>query len=161
MRLLQVDDVENPLEGEFVEVETVAHVIVGGDGFGVVVNHDRAETVAANGVQGLHTAPVELDTGAYTVGTRAKHNDASSIVFVGDVMRYRGLYSLICQIEIVGLGRIFSCQRVYLLHRRQNAMLFAKITHNKQGLVHVAALRLEAHGTGNLEVGESVDLCLS
>ena len=38
--LFQFDDVHNALEGEFVKVEPVAHVIVGGDGLGVVVDHD-------------------------------------------------------------------------------------------------------------------------
>ena len=39
-RLLQVDNVEHTLEGELVEVETVAHVVVRRNGFGVIVNHD-------------------------------------------------------------------------------------------------------------------------
>ena len=45
-----IDDVHNTFECEFVEVKTVAHIVVGRYGFGVVIYHDRAITLLANGV---------------------------------------------------------------------------------------------------------------
>ena len=69
MGLFKLDNVEHPLEGEFVEVETVAHIVVGRDGLGIVVDHHRAPALAADGVQRLHTTPVELYGRADAVGT--------------------------------------------------------------------------------------------
>ena len=69
VRVLQVEDVHDALEGELVEVEAVAHVVVGGDGLGIIVNHHTAVALLADGVQGLHAAPVELYAGADAVGT--------------------------------------------------------------------------------------------
>ena len=42
--VLQVDDVEHALEGKFIEVEVVAHVVVGGYGLRVIVDHDALVT---------------------------------------------------------------------------------------------------------------------
>ncbi len=37
MRLLQVDDIHHTLEGQLIEVETVAHIVVGRYGLRVIV----------------------------------------------------------------------------------------------------------------------------
>ena len=60
MGLFKLDDIEHPLKGELVEVETVTHIVVGRDGLGIIVDHHRAPTLLTDGVQRLHTAPVEL-----------------------------------------------------------------------------------------------------
>ena len=39
MRLLQLDDIHDTLEGELVEVKTVAHIVVGRYGLRVIVDH--------------------------------------------------------------------------------------------------------------------------
>ncbi|CUP62700.1 Uncharacterised protein [Segatella copri] len=39
MRLLHLDDIHHTLEGQLVEVETVAHIVVGRYGLWVVVDH--------------------------------------------------------------------------------------------------------------------------
>jgi hypothetical protein len=44
--LLGVDDLEDVLEGQRLEVEAVGRVVVGGDGLGVAVDHDRLEARA-------------------------------------------------------------------------------------------------------------------
>ena len=68
MRVLHLDDIHHTFEREFLEIETVAYVVVGGNGLRVVVDHHRTETVVADGVKGLYAAPIELDGRTDTVG---------------------------------------------------------------------------------------------
>ena len=60
-RLFEVDDIEQTLKGEFVEIEAVAHIVVGRYGLGVVVDHDALITQLASGIDGIDRTPVELD----------------------------------------------------------------------------------------------------
>ena len=69
VRLLHVDDVHDALEGELVEIKTVAHVVVGRHCLWVIVDHDRPVTLLADGVQGLHATPVELNGRAYAISS--------------------------------------------------------------------------------------------
>ena len=62
MRILHVDDVHNTLECEFVEIQTVAHIVVGRHSLRVIIDHDRAIAMLANSIQCLYTTPVELNT---------------------------------------------------------------------------------------------------
>ena len=73
-RLLQVDNVEHTFEGELVEVETVAHVVVRRNGFGVIVNHDGLITQLTGSLDGVHRAPVKLNGRTDAVSARAKYN---------------------------------------------------------------------------------------
>ena len=68
--VLQLEDIHHALESQLVEIEAVAHVVVGGDGLRVVVNHHGAVSVLADSLERLHAAPVELHGGADTVSTR-------------------------------------------------------------------------------------------
>ena len=58
---LKVDYVEHALKRELVEIETVAHVIVGRYGLRVVVDHDRLVALLASGIDGIDRTPVELN----------------------------------------------------------------------------------------------------
>ena len=60
MRTLHFDDVHDTLKGQFVEIQTVAHVIVGGNGLRVIVHHHAAVALLADSAECLHAAPVEL-----------------------------------------------------------------------------------------------------
>ena len=66
-RLLQIHHVEHTLQREFIEVETVAHIVVGRYGLGIVVDHDRLIAQLTGGVDGIHRTPVELNTRTDTV----------------------------------------------------------------------------------------------
>ena len=57
---LELDDIHHTLEGELVEEQAVTHIIVGRYGLGVVVDHHAAVALLADGVERLHTTPVEL-----------------------------------------------------------------------------------------------------
>ena len=160
VRLFKVDDVQHSLEGEFIEVEAVAHVIIGGNGLRVIVDHDGTIALTTDGVQCLNATPVELHTGADAIGTRAKHDDRTRIVLIYDVVTGRAVLAspLIGEIQVVGLSRILSRQRVNLLHDRQDAVAFAQRTNLQQSGMHVSALVFESDGSRNLKVGESVYL---
>ena len=61
IRLLHIDDIHNTLECQLIEIETVAHVIVGRNGLRVIVYHYRAVALLADGIESLHATPVELN----------------------------------------------------------------------------------------------------
>ena len=73
--LLGLDDVQHVLVGERLEVEAVAGVVVGRDGLGVAVDHDRLEAGVAEGEAGVDAAVVELDALADAVRARAEDDD--------------------------------------------------------------------------------------
>ena len=64
LRVFHPIDVHDGLEGDLVEVEPVAHVVVGGDGLGVVVEHDGLLAEGAQLADAPDRAPVELDGAA-------------------------------------------------------------------------------------------------
>ena len=68
-------DGEDVFEGERLEVEAVARVVVGGDGFGVAVDHDGLVAVFAKREGGMAAAVVELDALPYAVGAAAEDDD--------------------------------------------------------------------------------------
>ena len=53
-------DVHYSFEGEFIEIEPVADIIIGGNRLRVVIYHDTPVSFLANGVQCLDSAPVKL-----------------------------------------------------------------------------------------------------
>ena len=59
-RILEFDDVHHTLKGEFVEVETVAHIIVSRYRLWIIVDHHTSISFLANGVKCLNTTPVKL-----------------------------------------------------------------------------------------------------
>ena len=125
---LEVMYVHNPLEGEFIEIEPVAHIIVCGDGFRIVIDHDGAVTLIVYCLQGIHTTPVKFDTRTDPVGSRSHYNYRSLIVF----KLYIVLTTTIGQIEVIGLRRIFGCKRINLFHAWKNIPLFTVFPYGKQ-----------------------------
>ncbi len=74
--LLDVDDVHDILERERFEIELVGRVVVGGDRFGVAVDHDGLVACVVQRVAGMHAAVVELDALTDAVRTGAEDHDA-------------------------------------------------------------------------------------
>ena len=60
-------------------------------------------------------------------------------------------YAVIGEVQVVGLCRIFGCQRVYLFHYRYDAERFAAVAHLYDGSFGVCHVLLQA-GAGYLEV---------
>ena len=149
--ILQFENIHHALEGELVEVKTVAHVIVRRHGFGVVVYHDTAVAFLADGVQGLHAAPVELYGRTDAVGAGAQYDNGLAVAEVTDII----CRAAIRQVEIVGLCGIFGGKGIYLLHYGQNACTLAEIADGKDGFFAVHCL-FQAEGTGYLEIREAL-----
>ena len=62
MRILQFDNIHDAFEGQLIEIETVAHIIISRNGLRVVVNHHRTVTVLSDGIKCLNATPIELNT---------------------------------------------------------------------------------------------------
>ena len=69
---LDVQDVLHVFGSDRLEIEPVARVVVGRDGLGVAIDHDRLETGVVERKTRLHAAIVELDTLADPVGAGPK-----------------------------------------------------------------------------------------
>ncbi|OPZ81752.1 MAG: hypothetical protein BWY77_00499 [bacterium ADurb.Bin431] len=121
-RLLLIVDVADRLEAEFIEVELVADVIVGADGLGIVVDHDGLVVELLEGHHRIDAAPVEFDGAADAVGPAAQHHHRVAGV-EGDIV----LLAVVGQIEIVGLGRVFSGEGVDLLDAGGQAIGLAEL----------------------------------
>ena len=70
-------------------------------------------------MQGIDATPVELDGATDTISTRAEDDHRATIPLIGDVV----VRATIGEVEVVGLCRIFSCERVDLLDDRDDAEL--------------------------------------
>ena len=156
VRVLKFKDVHHPFKGKFVEIETVAHIVVGRHGFGIIVNHYTAPTLLTDRVQRLHTTPVELHAGADAISTRTKHNNGTMVAQVSDVI----LCAVICQIEIISLRRIFGSKGIYLLHHRKDAETFAIGTNFQNSLLAIHVV-VQTECTGYLEIGKALSLRFS
>jgi len=70
--LLALVDIEHVLEGEGLEEELVARVVVGGNGLGIRVHHDGLKSFLLQREGGMDAAVVEFDALADAVGTAAE-----------------------------------------------------------------------------------------
>ena len=76
---LNVDHLEDVLEGQRLEVEPAGRVVVGGHGLGVAVDHDRVETVVPQGKARMDTGVVELDALPDAVRSGAQDDDGRTL----------------------------------------------------------------------------------
>ena len=123
-RRFEFYDVHHALKGELVEVEPIAHVVVGRHRLGIVVDHHAAQSLLTNGVESLHTAPVELHAATDTIGTTAENDDAASVALVAHIVRR----AAVCEVEVIGFGGILCGQRVDAFDNGQNAALLAHLS---------------------------------
>ena len=59
--LLQINNVQYPLQRQLIEVEPIRHIVVGADGLGVVIDHDGVVALLLDRLEGRDTTPVKLD----------------------------------------------------------------------------------------------------
>ena len=72
LRLLDADDLEHVLGGQRLEIEPVGGVVVGRDGLGIAVDHDRLVARVGQREAGVAAAIVELDALADAVRAAAE-----------------------------------------------------------------------------------------
>ncbi|KPV52580.1 hypothetical protein SE17_14635 [Kouleothrix aurantiaca] len=68
-------DIQHIFQRQRLEVQPVTGVVVGRDGFGVAVDHNRLVAKVAQGHAGMHAAVVELDALADAVRPAAQDHD--------------------------------------------------------------------------------------
>ncbi len=154
MGILQFENIHHALEGKLVEIKAVAHIIVRRHGFRIIVYHDTAVALLADGVQSLHATPVELYGRTDTVGAGAQYDDA---LLVAQIMNVVG-NTAIRQVQIVGLCGIFGGKSINLLYYGQDACMLTIVANVQDAVFHVS---FEADGTGNLEIGKALHFCLA
>ena len=118
VRGLKVDDVHHPLEGELVEIEPVAHVVVGGDRLRVVVDQHSPVALLLDGLETGHGTPVEFHGRTDPVGSRTEDNHRLAVTLIFNVT----LRAVVGQVEVVRLCREFGGEGVYLLDERDDAV---------------------------------------
>ncbi len=122
-RPLGLDDVHHVFEGERLEVEAVGGVVVGGDGLGVAVHHDRLEAALSERVGRVHAAVVELDALPDTVGPSAEDHRLRPVA-------RRDLVFVLVGLVVVGRrGRELRGAGVDRLERRPHSQTKPRGTH--------------------------------
>jgi hypothetical protein len=78
--LLAPYDLQNMLRRERLEVEARRGVVIGGDGLGIGVDHNRGVAALLQGVTGVDAGVVELDALPDAVGAAAEHDDGGVLL---------------------------------------------------------------------------------
>ena len=86
-----------------------------------------------NGGDCVHTTPVEFNRTPDAVSSRAQNNYRFIIVMEFNIV----FVSVVGQVQVIGLRRIFASQRINLFYRRQNVFAFTPIAHLLYIVVYV------------------------
>src|SRR5918993_2441901 len=78
--LLAPDDLEHMFGRERFEVQAGRRIVIGGDGLGIGVDHDRVVAALCEGVTGVDTGVVELYALADAIGTAAEDDDGGVLL---------------------------------------------------------------------------------
>ena len=71
-------DAQDIFDRQRLKIEFVGGVVVGGNGFGVAVDHDGLKALIPEGEGGMNAAVIKLDTLADAVGAAAQNHDLAS-----------------------------------------------------------------------------------
>ncbi len=153
---LRLDHVEHVFEGERLEVETVAGVVVGRNRFRVAVHHHRGEAISPQGEGGVAAAVVELDALADAVGPAAEDHHLASALGPHLILRGQADRSacivealqrpFVGRVVVGGGGGEFRCAGVHGFEHRVHPEALAGAAH---------AQLIAAAGPGDLAVGEA------
>ena len=145
----EVQYVEYAFERQLVEIEPVAHVVVGRYRFGIVVDHDRLVAELAGRLHGIDRTPVEFDGASDAIGPRSEHDHRLVVLEIGNVV----VRSVVGHVEVVGQVRIVGSHRVDAFDRGKHAGLLAGGAHPERFPFEVPFRIFDE--AGDLEVGES------
>ena len=154
VRLLQVNDIQHPLQRQLIEVEPIRHIVVGADRLGVVIDHDGVVALLLDRLEGRDTTPVKLDRATDVVRSGTKHDHTLVPILKGDIVTM----PIVGQVEVIGLGGILRCERIDLAHHRGDTHTLAQLSDLQLSGIHILDRVLE-HRTCDLEVGEALYLC--
>ena len=153
-RCFEIQHVHHALERQLVEVQTVAHIVVGRNGLGVVVDHHRLIAQLAGGLDSIHRAPVELNRRADAVCTRTQNHNRFLILEERNIV----ILTVVGHIKIVGQLGVLRCHRIDSLNGRHDVSLLTQRANCQCLLVHILAVL--ADETCDLEVREAQSLSL-
>ena len=112
----QFENIHYPFKGQFIEIESVTHIVICRNSLGIVVYHYTPIALFTYCVQRLDSTPIEFHRGTYTVSARSQYDNR---FFVSEIFHIVG-NTAISQIKVIGLSRILGCQRVDLFYNRNN-----------------------------------------
>ncbi len=113
-------NIHDPFIGELVKIEPVAYVVIGGNRFGIIIDHYGSPAFPADRQQGLYPAPVEFHGASNAVSPRAQDYYGASVLLIINVV----FPAPVGQVQVIGPGRIFGCQGIYLLDNRSDTQRF-------------------------------------
>src|SRR5262245_54346799 len=110
---------ENVLEREWLEVETVGCVIVGRDRLRITVHHDRLEAFVLQSESRVAAAAIEFDPLSYPVRTTAENHDLLAVAGFGLIL------FLIRRVEVWRVGFEFCSARIDAFVDRSDRIIAA------------------------------------
>ena len=156
LRVLRLDHVEHVLQGERLEVEAIAGVVIGGYRFRVAVHHHRGQPLGLQRKGGVHAAVVELDALADAVGAAPQDHHLAAVFGLHLAFRRDQLKAavvaqalqgpLVGGVVVRGAGGELGGTGVHRFEHRVDPQRLAVVAH----LQLVAA-----GGPGDLAVGEA------
>ena len=128
-----IDDVENLFQRKRFEVETVAGVVVGGNGLGVAVDHDRLDAEFLQRERCVAATVVELNSLPDAVRTAAQNHHLLAIRWI------RLALGFVAGIEIRREAFEFRRAGIHAIEHRRHTQLFALRANFQRGGAHRAA----------------------
>ena len=115
-------DFQNVFKRDRFKVEAVGGVVVGRNGLGVAVHHNRFVTVFAHRKRRMHAAVVKFDTLTDSVGAAAQNDD---LLFIRGL---RFVFRLVGRIHVRGLRFKFRGAGIHALINRADIESMTAVT---------------------------------
>ena len=112
---------EHIFEGQRFKIQAVAGVVIGGDGLGIAIDHDRLVAVVAKCECRMAAAVIEFNSLPYSIGSAAQDDD---FLFRG---WRRLILFFICGVEVRRVAFKFGGAGIHALVHRLNAMLLSLV----------------------------------
>ena len=126
-RFFDVNDLQHILERQRLEIETIGCVVIGRNGLGIAVDHDRLESVFAKRHRRMDAAIVEFDTLPDPIRSATQHDDFFAIGRCGLA------FILVRRIHVGRLGCEFRRAGVDALEHRTKACRMPRRAHLRFG----------------------------
>ncbi|MPM32623.1 hypothetical protein SDC9_79188 [bioreactor metagenome] len=153
MRIFEFVDIHYPFISKLIEIEPVTHIIIGGNGFRIIIDHDPSPSALPDSLKSIHRTPVKFYRASNPVSTGTKYYNGLIITFVLHVI----VSSVIGEVKVIGLCRVFGSKCIYLFYYRGNAQFFSEVPYNNRTDIRIN--RIFINQTSYLKVGEALFFC--
>jgi len=113
-RFFQLYNIHHTLERQFVEIKTIAGIVIRTHRLRIIINHHRTVSHLIDRIQSTDPTPVEFYATTDPIGSGTQYNDRPAVVFILNIV----FRPIIGHIQVIGHCRIFSGQRIYLFNTR-------------------------------------------